>query len=55
VQAKRADGEYGHPQQETPDVLAGAGIEVFLTERTGDADGITMTTDCSSVQCQAPP
>jgi hypothetical protein len=41
--------QYGHPHQETLNALDAANVEVFLTDTTEDADGITLTTDCNDV------
>lgn len=43
------NSQYGHPHQETLDVLNSAGVQIFLTDTTEDPDGVTLTTDCSEV------
>jgi beta-lactamase superfamily II metal-dependent hydrolase len=44
------NSQYGHPHAETLEKLNDAGVQVFLTDTTTGPDGVTMSTDCTSVE-----
>jgi beta-lactamase superfamily II metal-dependent hydrolase len=44
------DSQYGHPHEEVLEALGEAEVQVFLTDKTPDPDGVTMTTNCTDIE-----
>ena len=49
------NNQYGHPHPEVVDLLTAAGVELWFTDTTDQADTVRMVSDCQTYSLEQPP